>query len=580
MLITFKTLNSKQKIVLEVGDNDTVLAVKKGLANLIKNENDHIEVNIDCIKLYCGNYKMKDTDFFLQVKDPKIKNIYIRLARINSISQQQNYSISEFSFFKKINHLFTHTALSTNTTIDYQKLQQGKAELFTTGAIPKDDVALKAQGATVHTNKGVIIDLSSMTLNCILGFNDPWVKLKQISYLLSQQPQYVTIRIGFPLYYSYPQRLSQLLTEAGFENHVINHRQCNGSDAIELAIHAAFEANKSNRKKLASFKGSYHGQNLTASLVSEHQPSRFLINQPQEVEFFPAPTYDEKNTQELSKATQETLNILKTRGEDFFAVLIEPLQVRNAMHECPVEFLQELKKICDGKNICLIFDEIQTGFGWLGTLCASKSHDVTPDIAVFSKAVTAGHGALAIMVANKKYQKVSSTFSGKTNAGEVLSLVAADAVLDRLFGVNVDKDLIPHWLSDELKLELEKGLLSKVPEMSDKLATFLQKIQQAFPQMIRKIKGQKLVRGLEILSPVTGEADEKLCAWLINKAYEHGVYLRQSEHVIIFKPPLSITDEEYKIALERMCSTFQAGQQYIMECQTTHQVFTVKPSHG
>lgn len=500
--------------------------------------------------------------------------------QIKAPSMAQNLSV--FSIFNEAMKEVKGSALDPSPTVDLKNLRERTIGSLTTGAIPRDTFALSIEGARINTDKSYdIIDLSSMTLNCILGANDMWVKFRKAAFLLSDQPQYVTIRLGHPIYYSYVERLSNLLRTAGFTKPVINDRQCNGSDVVELAIHAAYlaaaKAGNPRRKKLAAFKGSYHGQNLTAALVSEHQPSRFLVDQPSEVEFFEVPNYKSREIKELSAQTQQILEKLRACGEEFFAVIIEPIQVRNTVHEIPLEFLHELRKICDEKNICLIFDEIQTCFGWLGTLCAAESHGVVPDIALFSKAVTSGHGALAIMVANEKYREVSSTFSGKTNAGDLLTLVAADAVLDRLYGI--PKDKIPASLPEPLKRELELGLISTAAQVAEKLDILLTKIKDKFPTVTGQIKGRGLVKGLEIVFQ-TGEPDEKLSAWLINKALDCGVYVRQSEHVIIFKPPLVTTNKDFADAYERLCEAFQAGIDYREQCATTSQPFVVGKSHA
>lgn len=574
MIIRFK-LFSGQHFELNVNDQDTVQTVQSKIVNWLKDNKNQV-LSADQIKLYCGNDKLISTEFFLKSISTDTKKIGVRLKSKSVQNQSDNSrSLASLSIFGKAEKAFNQTALTTHPAHDYAKLLERKDKILTSGAIPRDTFAVTVtNAATIITEtKASIIDLSGMTLNCILGLNDPWVKLRQMSYLASDQVHFVTARMGFPLYYSYPQRLHALFSTEGFQDAVINHRQCNGSDVVELAIHAAYNAN-TNRKKIGSFKGSYHGQNLTAAIVSEHQPARF----PFEVnkELFEVPTYDKNSKSVLSQTTQQTLALLRDKGEEFFALILEPIQTRNAVHEFPIEFLRELRTICTEKNICLIFDEIQTGFGWLGSLCVAGSHDVVPDIAVFSKGVTSGHGALSIMVAKPKYRSVDSTFSGKTNAGDVLSLVAADAVLDRLYGIA--KDQIPQWLPLELQKELQEGLVKKVPNTTARLQKFLEKIKSHFPDSIGEIKGQGLVRGLEITT--NGKPDERLCAWLINRAYENGVYLRQAEHVIIFKPTIAISDQEFELAFQRLATTIKQGEDYRAQCQETNGRLMVAKGHG
>lgn len=67
--------------------------------------------------------------------------------------------------------------------------------LFTTGAAPRALSAESGLGATLQLSDGSeLIDMCSMTENTVLGINDPWVKLCQVSHVLSERPHYVTVR--------------------------------------------------------------------------------------------------------------------------------------------------------------------------------------------------------------------------------------------------------------------------------------------------------------------------------------------------------------------------------------------------
>src|SRR5690348_4345769 len=76
-----------------------------------------------------------------------------------------------------------------------------KNDYLSTSIIPSDTLALSGQGATLQTTKGELIDLSSMTVNCILGQNDPWVNANLIAYILSGRPSFLTTRLGSDFYY-------------------------------------------------------------------------------------------------------------------------------------------------------------------------------------------------------------------------------------------------------------------------------------------------------------------------------------------------------------------------------------------
>lgn len=403
--------------------------------------------------------------------------------------------------------------------------------------IPSDFFIFSGSGETLNTNKGIVLDLSSMTVNCILGQNDPWVSHNMSAYILSGRPSFHSTRLGSEVYYKFIKRLYDLKI-SGIENPVFNHRQCNGSDVVELAIKAAFN-NKGGRTKFVSFKGSYHGQNLTAFLISEIQKQhKFLIDY--ECVFLDSPPHSDLFLEErdLIPDEQEILLKLQEIINDTYGVIIEPIQMNNGINVCSQSFLKELRKVCTQNNVCLIFDEIQTGFGWLGSLSAADLLKISPDIALFSKSLTSGFGPLAIMVSSPKYSDFEYGTSEKTNGADLRSLVAANAVLDRLIGLEC-KDFL-NVASGKLMKDLENGLLlhydKKVTSINAELDFLLKK-----HKLISRIKGFGLIKGIEI-SDILEEDSSLTACKIVNECLKKGVFLRRTHNVLIIKPPIVISE--------------------------------------
>jgi 4-aminobutyrate aminotransferase-like enzyme len=397
-----------------------------------------------------------------------------------------------------------------------------------------------------------LVDLC--TILTVLGVNDPWVQLKQLAFLVSRKPHHVTIRLGCDLYYRVARRLLACFNDgSGPDDYVLNMRQCNGSDAVELALHSAWNAASVSpgRTKLGSFRGSYHGESLTASLVSEHQPQhgsgRLLVEAASNVSFFPSPAGADDG--QLSAEALATLSELDRDGADYFAVIIEPVQWRNSVQAVPLKFLRRLREICSRHSICLIFDEIHNGFGYTGTISFAQSSGVHPDIAALSKGLTSGHGSLAITVARRSFSQVDGTFAGKSNASDMLTLIAIDAVLDRLVGVSPEEAAaLPAWLSQELSAELKTGLLAtRYDETVALLEGLFGQLRSSFPTRIGKVTGAGLVRGLVMLDEY-GEPSEAVAADLARRGLAEGVYVRQAGTALFFKPSLVVTQAEINIA--------------------------------
>ncbi|MFI0796042.1 aminotransferase class III-fold pyridoxal phosphate-dependent enzyme [Micromonospora rubida] len=438
--------------------------------------------------------------------------------------------------------------------------------IFTKGSAPRDVTAYAGSGATVKVTVAgdatELIDLCSMTENTILGLNDPWVKLKQMSYLLSRRPHYVTIRLGYELYYRVANRILRRFERiAGEGEYVINMRECTGSGAVELALHAAWRTAASpGRRRLASFRGGFHGTNLGGILVSDHQPERgsgrVLLERAANVEVFPVPRVDQVG--ELTEDALATLTTLERDGDQYFAVILEPVPWRNSVHVVPTVFLERLREICTRKSICLIFDELQSGFGYTGAISFGEVCGVTPDISVMGKGLTSGHGALAIMVARRVYGEHQSPFGFKSNSGSMLSLVAVDAVLDRLLGLEPeDAGALPAWLPRDLAAELEAGLLSTTyPQTVAMIDELFGELRLRFPSLAGPSTGLGLMRGLVMLG-TDGRPSPHLAAEAARVCLAHGVHVRQADAAIFVKPCIVISQSEIDQALVGLTRTFE-----------------------
>lgn len=412
-----------------------------------------------------------------------------------------------------------------------------KGEYLSECIIPSDIMVISGRGASVKTNKGELTDLASMTVNCILGQNDPWVNANLIAYLLSGRPSFLTTRLGSEYYYKVAKRICDITKFP-----VINHRQCNGTDVTELAVLAAFRHRKKGRNTLVSFRNSYHGQGLTAYLSSGLQRKHLFLINDKSIIFLDDPDHTSNlDTEKLSDHDKTTLNKLYELRDEVFAVIIEPIQVNNAVNTPSKAFMKKLKEICTKSEIALIFDEVQTGFGWLGKMTAAERYDVKPNLMAVSKALTAGNGPFSALVSDKIYQDVQDGTGAKTNGADIRSLIACNAVIDRLLGI--DEQEIPHTIEDSLYEELQKGLLYKFDEKKELLYSYLVDLQGATKGMIPRIKGAGLIRGIEIVNK-KGDYDHDLARKIQLKLLDNGVLVRNFGYVLIIKPPIVITERE------------------------------------
>ena len=447
------------------------------------------------------------------------------------------------------------------------------ATLFTRGgSVARDfwaDRALgsRIQGRLAQGQDMEMIDLCSMTCNTVLGINDPWVKLRQAAFLLSEHPHYLPARIGSDLFYRVAHRILERLSRFGEpDDFVINLRQCNGSDAVELALHTAWRAARDApaRRKLATFRGGYHGESMLASLIAEDDPAfgagRALVDRVDNVTTFPSPTCTEGG--DLSPEALATLDELERYGDEYFAVIIEPVQWRNSVHAVPLEFLRRLRDICTRMSVCLVFDEVQNAFGYTGSVFFAENSNVCPDVMATGKALTSGHGALAIVVSRREYSTVEAPFGSKTNSGDMLSFVAVDAVLDRLTGMFPEEYAeLPQWLPQGLSEDLRIGLLmTSYPQVVGLLDNFISDLQTQNPSLVGPASGLGLMRGVAMLG-ADGQPSGEVASKVADMCLKRGVYVRRAGYALYLKPSLSTTVADFELAGARLAATLKDVEQ-------------------
>jgi adenosylmethionine-8-amino-7-oxononanoate aminotransferase len=170
----------------------------------------------------------------------------------------------------------------------------------------------------------------------------------------------------------------------------------NGSTAVEIGLKMIFQYwyNKGEEKKrILAMHGSYHGDTFGAMSVGQ----RGYFNTPFEPFFFDVDYIDFPDNNE-----EEILNRAKTlfATDEFAGMIVEPLVEGAAgMKMYSPEFLDKLTTLARENNVLVLFDEVMTGFGRTGKMFAMDHCKNPPDIATFSKGLTAGVMALGLTVA-------------------------------------------------------------------------------------------------------------------------------------------------------------------------------------
>lgn len=116
--------------------------------------------------------------------------------------------------------------------------------------------------------------------------------------------------------------------------------------------------------------------------------------------------------------------------EQTAAILVEPVQGESGVHPMEPEYLRALRRLCDQKDILLIFDEVQTGMGRTGCMFAHQLYGVEPDIFTSAKALGNGMPIGAVCAKDFVAQAFAPGDHGSTFGGNPLACTAGLAVFE------------------------------------------------------------------------------------------------------------------------------------------------------
>ena len=205
------------------------------------------------------------------------------------------------------------------------------------------------------------------------------------------------------------------------------------------------------------------------------------------------------------------------------AVMVEPMAGSTGVLVPPKGYLERLREVTARHGILLIFDEVITGFGRMGTGFAAERFGVKPDIFTMAKGLTSGYVPMGAVAAdNNIYDTFMSEspagielFHGYTYSAHPLACAAAIATLE---------------------VYQEEGLFQRAADMSPYLEDAVHSLRD-LPNVI-DIRNIGLVGAVE-LSPRKGAPGARGMEACI-KAYEAGLMVRVSGDVIAMSPPLIV----------------------------------------
>jgi adenosylmethionine-8-amino-7-oxononanoate aminotransferase len=186
----------------------------------------------------------------------------------------------------------------------------------------------------------------------------------------------------------------------------------NGSAGVEVALKMAFHwfhnRGEHRRTRFIALENGYHGETLGALAVGDI-PLYRRVYAPLLAEALFAPSPDaylarpgESAADCAARAADALAVLLEQHAGEVCAVIVEPrVQCAGGMRMHHPDYLARVRELCDASGAFLIADEIAVGFGRTGTLFASESSGVMPDLLCLSKGLTGGFLPLAAVLATQ-----------------------------------------------------------------------------------------------------------------------------------------------------------------------------------
>ena len=276
-----------------------------------------------------------------------------------------------------------------------------------------------------------------------------------------------------------------------------------GTEAIEGTIKVArkyaFKKDGTTDHEIIAMEHSFHGRSMGALSVTGNAHYREAF---------------QPGIGNIVFAEYNNLEDVKSKITDkTCAILFETVQGEGGIYPGEKEFIQEIRKICDEKDMLLILDEIQCGMGRTGKMFAYQHYGILPDVMTSAKALGCGVPVGAFVVGEKAENALEPGDHGSTYGGNPFVTAAVCKVFEMFES---------------------RGVLENVNEVSAYLDEKLQALVKKY-DVVKATRGLGLMRALEMNVPVGP---------YVNKALEKGLLIISAgTYIIRFVPPLVITKD-------------------------------------
>ncbi len=411
---------------------------------------------------------------------------------------------------------------------------------------PRLFVAAEGMYYTTHDGRTVMDGISGLWC-CNAGHKRPRI-VKAIQDQVEEMDYCPGFQMGHPKAFELANRLKSIMP--GELDHVFFTNS--GSESVETALKIAIAYHRArgegHRTRLIGREKGYHGVNFGGTSVGGMPANRKMfgtlvsgVDHLRHTHGLEENLFTKGQPEHGAYLADDLERLCELHDPSTIAaVIVEPIAGSAGVIMPPKGYLERLREITKKHGILLIWDEVITGFGRMGTPFAANYFGIEPDITCTAKAIANGVIPMgAVFVSNQVYdafmqgpEELIELFHGYTYSANPIACAAALATLDTYE---------------------EDGLFTRGAELWDYWQEAVHSLA-GLPHVI-DVRNMGFIGAVELQS-IPGQVTKRATQAFL-KAYDKGLLIRTTGDIIAFSPPLIIKKSEIDFIFQTMRDVLQ-----------------------
>jgi beta-alanine--pyruvate transaminase len=389
----------------------------------------------------------------------------------------------------------------------------------------------RAEGMSYFTPEGrEVLDATAGLWCCNAGHGR-----REITEAIQRQAAVLdfapTFQLGHPIAFEAAARLAEMLPEGLDRVFFTNSGSESADTALKIALAYHKARGEGGRTRLIGRERGYHGVGFGGMSVGGIGPNRKqfgallpYVDHLPHTQGIEGNRWSRGQPEEGAARADALESLVALHGaETIAAVMVEPVAGSTGVLVPPRGYLERLREICTKHGILLIFDEVITGFGRLGTNFGAERLGVVPDIMTMAKGLTNAAVPMgAVAVQDEVYRAVTEgapggieLFHGYTYSGHPLAAAAAIATME----LHRSDDLPGRARAIETEWQDAAHSMRDLPHVTD-------------------VRDFGLIAGIE-MEPRPGAAGQRALD-VFRRCFDDGVLVRVTGDIVALSPPLIV----------------------------------------